>query len=77
MKSIEIISVNISEQKGEIKLPSEKIILTKEGISGDAHAGKWHRQVSLLGVESIDRFSAITGRNYNCGEFAENITTKG
>ena len=77
MKSIEIISVNISEKKGEIKLPAEKTVLTKEGITGDAHAGKWHRQVSLLGVESIDRFSAITGRNYNCGEFAENITTEG
>ena len=77
MKSIEIISVNISEKKGEIKLPAEKTVLTKEGITGDAHAGKWHRQVSLLGVESIDKFSAITGRNYNYGEFAENITTKG
>lgn len=77
MKSVKIISVNISERKGEIKLPVEKIILTKEGISGDAHAGKWHRQISMLGVESIEKFSSITGRSYNSGEFAENITTKG
>lgn len=77
MKGVEIISVNVSEKKGEIKIPAEKIILTKEGISGDAHAGKWHRQVSLLGVESIEKFSSITGRSYNSGEFAENITTKG
>ena len=77
MKSIEVISVNISEKKGEIKLPCEKIVLTMEGISKDAHSGKWHRQISLLGVESIDKFSSITGRDYNCGEFAENITTKG
>lgn len=74
---LEIISVNISEKKGEIKLPVETIKLTPEGIPGDAHAGKWHRQVSLLGAESFEKFSAITGREFKWGEFAENITTKG
>lgn len=74
---LKIISVNISEKKGTIKLPVEKIILTKQGIVNDAHAGSWHRQVSLLGEESIDKFTVTAGRSINYGEFAENITTRG
>lgn len=74
---LEIISVNISQKKGEIKLPVKSIKLTHEGIPGDAHAGKWHRQVSLLGAESFEKFSSITGKSFKWGEFAENITTKG
>lgn len=74
---LEIISVNISQKKGEIKLPVKSIKLTHEGIPGDAHAGKWHRQVSLLGTESFEKFSSITGKSFKWGEFAENITTKG
>ncbi len=56
MKSIEIISVNISEQKGEIKLPTEKIILTKEGISGDAHAGNGTDRLAFLGLRVLTGF---------------------
>jgi molybdopterin adenylyltransferase len=70
-------SVNISERKGTIKLPVEKILLTKNGVEGDAHAGSWHRQVSLLGTESISKFSQEAGRKIRFGEFAENITTQG
>ena len=44
---------------------------------GDAHAGPWHRQVSLLAAESIARFGAEAGRTFGPGEFAENITTEG
>ncbi len=70
-------SLNISEQKGTIKTPRKEILLTPEGIEGDAHAGKWHRQVSLLAAESIERFESELGRKIEFGEFAENITTFG
>ena len=70
-------SVNISEKKGTIKKPVEKIVLNGQGVKGDAHAGVWHRQVSLLGKESVDKFSLEAGRDIACGEFAENITTEG
>jgi molybdenum cofactor synthesis domain-containing protein len=70
-------SLNISEKKGTIKTPLKKITLTSLGIEGDAHAGKWHRQVSLLAEESILSFESELGRKINFGEFAENITTQG
>jgi len=74
---IEVISVNISEKKGTIKTPRKQIVLTKKGIKNDAHAGDWHRQISLLGDESIKKFEPEIGRKLEYGEFAENITTKG
>jgi molybdopterin adenylyltransferase len=77
MPTIKILSVNISEKKGTIKMPVAQIELTKEGVKGDAHAGKWHRQVSLLGTESIRKFEKDAGRKIKFGEFAENITTEG
>jgi molybdopterin adenylyltransferase len=77
MDKINIVSVNISEHKGTIKKPVDVIVLTPEGIRGDAHAGSWHRQVSLLGIESIGRMQAAVGRKLTYGEFAENITTEG
>lgn len=77
MAQLDIISVNISEQKGEIKLPVSSIELTSLGVTNDAHSGKWHRQVSLLGSESFAKFSEITGKSFAWGEFAENITTSG
>lgn len=76
-KSIKILSTNISVKKGTIKKPVDYIELNKNGIQDDAHAGSWHRQVSMLGVESFDRFSELAGRKINFGEFAENITTEG
>jgi len=77
MEKIKILSVNTSEKKGTIKVPVDKIILTSEGIVGDAHAGLWHRQVSLLGKESLDKMKPTIGRDLTYGEFAENITTEG
>lgn len=78
MKTIgKVISVNISEKKGVIKLPVNNIELIETGVKNDAHAGKWHRQVSLLADESINRFKDVLGRDIEYGEFAENITTKG
>ena len=77
MTELEVISVNISEKKGTIKKPVQSIRMSESGIVNDAHAGNWNRQVSLLGRESIIKFSNESGRTISDGEFAENITTKG
>jgi molybdenum cofactor synthesis domain-containing protein len=77
MNSPKVISVNISEKKGTIKHPVEEITLTGTGVKEDAHAGDWHRQVSLLAVESVEKFSREAKRKIDFGEFAENITTQG
>ena len=74
---IEIVSVNVSEKKGTAKQPVERIELDEMGIVGDAHAGAWHRQVSLLSEDGIERFVRQTGRQVVPGEFAENITLRG
>lgn len=76
-KEIKIISVNISEEKGTIKKPVSEIHLNDMGVEGDAHSGKWHRQISLLAKESFEKFEAQAGRKIAYGEFAENITTEG
>jgi len=75
--TIKVISTNISIKKGTIKEPVPQITLNKKGVEGDAHAGDWHRQVSLLAKESIEKWSSQTERKVNWGEFAENITTEG
>ncbi len=72
-----VVSVNISAAKGTIKQPVACIRLTKRGITGDAHAGPWHRQVSMLAQERMRVFEKETGRRTRPGEFAENITTRG
>ncbi|PKP39184.1 MAG: MOSC domain-containing protein, partial [Bacteroidetes bacterium HGW-Bacteroidetes-15] len=77
MQKIKVISVNISKEKGTVKLPVDSIELNEQGVVSDAHAGDWHRQVSMLGKESFDRFAELAGRKINYGEFAENITTEG
>ena len=74
---VKVLSVNISEKKGTVKKPVDSIQLTEIGVVGDAHSGKWHRQVSLLAAESIAKFSEEAGRTIKYGEFAENITTEG
>ena len=74
---LEIISVNISVKKGEIKLPVDNIQLTPEGIPGDAHAGKWHRQVSLLSVDSVAKLQEKLSFELKHGAFAENILVEG
>jgi molybdenum cofactor synthesis domain-containing protein len=76
-KNIKVLSVNISEKKGTIKKPVDRIMLNELGVKDDAHAGKWQRQVSLLGKESIEKFEKEAGRKISYGEFAENITTEG
>lgn len=77
LQEIKVVSVNISREKGTIKEPVEEIHLNLKGIDEDAHAGDWHRQVSFLAKESIDKFESVLGRKINFGEFAENITTEG
>ena len=74
---IKVLSVNTSEKKGTVKKPVDSIRLSEIGVVGDAHSGKWHRQVSLLAAESIAKFSEKAGRTIKFGEFAENITTEG
>ena len=72
-----IVAVSISKSKGEKKTPSESVHLRENyGIIGDAHAGDWHRQVSLLAEESIAKMVAL-GLAVGPGDFAENITTQG
>ncbi len=75
--SAEIIAVCISSEKGERKTPVPEVRLGEEhGIVGDAHAGEWHRQVSLLALESIEKMQRM-GLDVNPGDFAENVTTFG
>jgi hypothetical protein len=73
-----VISINISDKKGIRKKPvNEAEIVTDFGIKGDAHASrKWHRQISLLALESIAKMQD-RGCNVKPGDFAENITTEG
>jgi MOSC domain-containing protein YiiM len=72
-----VLAVCISENKGERKTPADKVELRENhGIVGDAHAGDWHRQVSLLAQESIDKMRAL-GLDVDKGDFAENLTTEG
>lgn len=71
-------AVCVSEKKGEQKHPVEEIrLIPRHGIEGDAHAGDWHRQVSLLGVESVDKVQARVSFPLLPGAFAENILTEG
>lgn len=73
-----VLSVNISERKGTIKVPIEKgYFKENHGLEGDAHAGNWHRQISLLAQESIDKMKAMGLWDLAAGKFAENLTTEG
>jgi cyclic pyranopterin phosphate synthase len=72
-----VISVNTSLTKGVVKDPMPEIKCVKDvGILGDAHSGNWHRQVSLLAIESYKKMETKNGL-LPLGSFAENITTEG
>ncbi len=72
-----VVAVCISEKKGESKKNVGRAeVIAGYGLCGDAHAGNWHRQVSLLAIESIKKMRAL-GLNVGAGDFAENITTEG
>ena len=73
-----ITSINISKEKGVVKTPVDTAICKCDhGIIGDAHAGNWHRQISLLADESVDTMRAICPLELDAGIFAENINTRG
>lgn len=73
-----VVSVNISEKKGTPKTKvAPGVLIENFGLQGDAHAGHWHRQVSLLGVESIEKAKMGPTNGLCHGVFAENITTEG
>jgi MOSC domain-containing protein YiiM len=80
MKGIQkgrVLAVNISDNKGTKKTNVQACSLLKDfGLKGDAHAGPWHRQVSLLANESIEKMRT-KGLKVGYGDFAENITTEG
>jgi molybdopterin adenylyltransferase len=72
-----IVSVNVADKKGVRKEPVSSITLVVgNGVEGDAHAGPWHRQVSLLASESIDKMRSACP-TVNPGAFGENLTTEG
>jgi len=69
-------AICISNKKGIVKRETEEVFFENNwGIEQDAHAGKWHRQVSLLAGESIDRVKEKLPTLKN-GAFAENIITR-
>ncbi len=73
----EVTAVCISDKKGVQKIPVPEIaVKINHGIEGDAHAGDWHRQVSLLGEESVDKLRHHFP-DLPAGAFAENILTRG
>ncbi|MDW7649834.1 MAG: MOSC domain-containing protein [Bacillota bacterium] len=72
-----IVAVSVSEKKGMRKTNvGEATLKVEHGIQGDAHAGDWHRQVSLLAKESIEKMRSM-GLDVTAGDFAENLTTEG
>ena len=74
----QVTAVNISEKKGVRKHEVPYIdVKCHHGIVGDAHAGDWHRQISLLADESADTMRAICPLELDAGIFAENINTRG
>ena len=75
--SFALCSLNVSAKKGEKKSPVAALeLVVDHGIRGDAHAGNWHRQISLLADEDIETMRGH-GIGINYGDFAENITTRG
>ena len=77
-KAAVIKAVCISEKKGQQKHPVDQIRLVPDvGIPGDAHAGNWHRQVSLLGTDSVARLQEKIRIPLLPGAFAENILCEG
>jgi MOSC domain-containing protein YiiM len=70
-------AVCLSRKKGIVKKEQEAVVAREKwGIEGDAHAGDWHRQISLLAGESIDNVKEVLPTLKN-GAFAENIITRG
>jgi MOSC domain-containing protein YiiM len=78
MSTGKILAVCVSQKKGEQKTPQSSVTLKPEhGVIGDAHAGAWHRQVSLLSKSSVDALQAKVNIDLTPGIFAENILIDG
>ena len=76
VKTGRILALSTSESKGTRKQNVREIrLLENWGMEGDAHAGDWHRQISLLAMESIEKIHALGLTEVVPGDFAENITT--
>ena len=74
---MKIVSLAVSKKKGtQKKVVEEALLVQDHGIEGDAHAGPWHRQVSFLAAESIEK-ARNQGLEVTFGDFAENIATSG
>jgi MOSC domain-containing protein YiiM len=71
-----IVSINTSKEKGGKKSPVNDVVANKQGIVGDGHSGDWHRQISLLSMESIVEVNN-KGVKASPGDFAENLTVSG
>lgn len=71
-----IVSINVSLKKGEKKHFINEAIINELGIINDAHSGDWHRQISFLALESIEKMKQYIN-DIKPGDFAENITTSG
>ncbi len=72
-----IVSLSVSRKKGVRKQVVDRVVLVPgHGVEGDAHAGDWHRQVSFLAAESIEK-TRQAGLDVSFGDFAENIATSG
>jgi len=77
MSGARVISINLSPRKTMRKIPQDRATLILDrGFEDDAHAGDWHRQVSMLAIESIEKMRE-KGLDVNPGDFAENLTTEG
>lgn len=73
-----IFAINISEKKGVVNKDIEKgYFEVNHGLVGDAHAGSGHRQVSLLGKETIDKMRKLEVKGFCTNKFVENLTTEG
>lgn len=73
-----VIGISVSDKKGVPKTPiPEGEFIVDFGLKDDAHGGNWHRQVSFLGQESIDKMTALGIKGLCTGKFAENVTTEG
>ena len=78
MSDAYVTAVNISTKKGVRKQEVAAVTLRlRHGIVGDAHAGDWHRQISMLAEESVDKMRALGLPGLTAGAFAENINTRG
>lgn len=73
-----VLSINISDKKGVVKEPiGQGLFIENHGLENDAHSGNWHRQVSLLAIESFNKMKTMGMEDLHPGDFAENITTEG